>query len=68
MVEASSGCWRLDEGLAGVVVQDPGNLEGDLQMGATTGYKLLWLLALASVLVGWRNAQHMLDTSLVCIG
>lgn len=33
-------------------LKDPGNLEGDLQMGATTGYKLLWLLALASFLVG----------------
>lgn len=24
--------------------QDPGNLESDLQTGATTGYTLLWLL------------------------
>ena len=26
-------------------VQDPGNLESDLQTGAQTGYSLLWLLA-----------------------
>ena len=30
--------------------QDPGNLESDLQTGAQTGYRLLWLLLLTTLL------------------
>eukprot|EP00808_Paulinella_micropora_P012775 g80865.t1 len=36
---------------------DPGNLEADLQVGAYTGYSLLWLLALATTM-GWL-LQHL---------
>ncbi len=31
--------------------QDPGNLESDLQTGATTGYSLLWLLGATTLMV-----------------
>jgi natural resistance-associated macrophage protein len=33
-------------------MQDPGNLEGDLQSGAGSGYKLLWVLLWGTAL-GW---------------
>ena len=36
---------------------DPGNLEADLQVGAYTGYSLLWLVLLATVM-GWA-LQHL---------
>ena len=32
-------------------LQDPGNLEGDLQAGANTGYTLLWLLVWSTAMV-----------------
>lgn len=32
-------------------MQDPGNLEGDLQAGANTGYILLWVLVWSTVMV-----------------
>ena len=32
-------------------LQDPGNLEGDLQAGANTGYILLWVLVWSTVMV-----------------
>ena len=33
------------------VLQDPGNLEGDLQAGANTGYILLWVLVWSTLMV-----------------
>ena len=33
------------------LLQDPGNLEGDLQAGANTGYILLWVLVWSTVMV-----------------
>lgn len=33
------------------VLQDPGNLESDLQVGANAGYALLWVLLWCTVLV-----------------
>ena len=36
--------------------QDPGNLEGDLQAGANTGYILLWVLVWSTVMV--RTDKH----------
>lgn len=38
--------------IIGVAAIDPGNLEVDLQAGATFGYALIWALLLASIL-GW---------------
>jgi len=32
-------------------LQDPGNLESDLQVGANAGYALLWVLLWSTVLV-----------------
>lgn len=34
-----------------MLMKDPGNLESDLQLGAQTGYKLLWVLVLATLVV-----------------
>ncbi|GMH32193.1 hypothetical protein BSKO_00027 [Bryopsis sp. KO-2023] len=36
--------------LMSAAFMDPGNLEGDLQMGAKTGYTLLWVVAVATLL------------------
>lgn len=33
------------------MLQDPGNLEGDLQAGAAAGYTLLWVLVWSTVMV-----------------
>lgn len=33
------------------LLQDPGNLEGDLQAGAAAGYTLLWVLVWSTVMV-----------------
>lgn len=37
-------------------LQDPGNLEGDLQAGANTGYTLLWLLVWSTAMVRTASA------------
>ena len=43
--------WSVGPGwLMSIAYLDPGNLESDLQAGAYTGYQLLWVLLLATVL------------------
>jgi len=44
-------------------MQDPGNLESDLQTGATTGYTLLWLLLCTTLMVG---AEVILGAQQMC--
>jgi len=39
--------------LMSIAFLDPGNLEGDLQAGAVSGYSLLWLLLLSTVMGLW---------------
>ena len=47
-------CYTADvNSLCGL--QDPGNLEGDLQAGANTGYILLWVLVWSTVMVSHCN-------------
>ncbi|KAJ1675406.1 hypothetical protein EV182_001335 [Spiromyces aspiralis] len=36
--------------LVSIALMDPGNLEGDLQVAAAAGYKLLWLLLLSHII------------------
>ena len=43
-----------------VWLQDPGNLEGDLQAGANTGYILLWVLVWSTVMVSLSNYWHIM--------
>ncbi len=43
--------------------QDPGNLEGDLQAGANTGYILLWVLVWSTVMVRTDRHSQALTTS-----
>ena len=39
-------------------VQDPGNLESDLQAGARTGYTLAWVLMWSTVMVRVISVHH----------
>lgn len=46
--------------LQAFMLQDPGNLEGDLQAGAAAGYTLLWVLVWSTVMVSFLRLA--LDT------
>lgn len=46
------------------MLQDPGNLEGDLQAGANTGYILLWVLVWSTVMV--RTDRHSQALTTAC--
>lgn len=43
--------YTRDKQFGANCLQDPGNLEGDLQAGANTGYILLWVLVWSTVMV-----------------
>jgi Mn2+/Fe2+ NRAMP family transporter len=38
-------------------LQDPGNLESDLQVGANAGYSLLWVLLWCTILVSSSSSS-----------
>lgn len=56
---------------AALLLQDPGNLEGDLQAGAHTGYRLCWILLCSTAAVSHSaavfvlNLQHKKHTALL---
>jgi hypothetical protein len=52
--------------LPGCLLQDPGNLESDLQVGAHAGYKLLWVLLWSTVLVSRGAAVCNARRTLLC--
>lgn len=45
---------------------DPGNLEADLQTGATTGYRLLWVLLWSTTMGYLLQARQILSPGWLC--
>lgn len=41
-------------------IQDPGNLEADLQAGGFAGYALLWLFLVCTIMVSAFNCNNLI--------